>query len=130
MTSGIGRALAEKIVTTSPESSVIAIGRRQENLDSLVQKHGQDTISGVSSDITRLDEILSFAVSVIKRYSDLDCVILNSGIQRGFNFANPSSVDMDALEFEFRTNYLSQLALAKEFTSFFQGKKRKKALVL
>jgi NADP-dependent 3-hydroxy acid dehydrogenase YdfG len=51
-TSGIGLALAEKIIASG--SHVIALGRRQENLDALVQKYGVDKVSTVQFDITDL----------------------------------------------------------------------------
>ena len=56
-TSGIGLALAEKIVANG--SHVIALGRRQENLDELVKKHGKDKVSTVKFDIADLNGIPS-----------------------------------------------------------------------
>lgn len=67
--------------------------------------------------------------SIITSNSDLDCVILNSGIQRGVDFTKPDTVDIDALQTEFTTNYLSYLALTKAFLPFFQGKKDQSSLV-
>jgi NADP-dependent 3-hydroxy acid dehydrogenase YdfG len=57
-TSGIGLALAEKIIANG--SHVIAIGRRKENLDSLVEKHGKDKVTPYQFDITNLSSIPSF----------------------------------------------------------------------
>jgi len=57
-TSGIGRGLAEKIIGNG--GKVIAVGRRQENLDELVRKHGENRVSGICFDITDLDGIPSF----------------------------------------------------------------------
>jgi NADP-dependent 3-hydroxy acid dehydrogenase YdfG len=54
-TSGIGLALAEKIIAHG--SHVIALGRRQENLDELVKKHGSDKVSAMKFDITDLKGI-------------------------------------------------------------------------
>lgn len=54
-TSGIGLSLAEKIIANG--SHVIALGRRQENLDALAKKHGSDQDSTVRFDITDLDDI-------------------------------------------------------------------------
>jgi NADP-dependent 3-hydroxy acid dehydrogenase YdfG len=54
-TSGIGRAFAEKIIANG--SHVIALGRRQENLDALAKKHGSDKVSTVQFDITDLEAI-------------------------------------------------------------------------
>ncbi len=60
-TSGIGLALAEKMIENG--SHVIAVGRRQENLRSLVQKHGRERVSSVQFDITDLAGIPSFVHS-------------------------------------------------------------------
>jgi len=57
-TSGIGLALAEKIVESG--SKVVAVGRRQERLDSFVQKHGSSKASSIKFDITDLENIPSF----------------------------------------------------------------------
>lgn len=128
-TSGIGRALAERIVETSPDCSVIAVGRRKENLESLVHKYGSEKVAAVPFDITKLEQIPNFTTNVISTFSDLDCVVLNSGIQRPFDFAKPESVDLDELELEFRTNYLAQVALAKAFIPHLQQKRGNKALI-
>ena len=54
---------------------------------------------------------------------------MNSGIQRGLNFAEPDSIDLGVVEEEFKTNYLSYLALTKGFLPFLQSKKEESALV-
>ena len=56
---GIGKALAEKFIENG--SYVIASGRRKENLEQLVHKHGHDKVSAVPFDITNLDGIPDFA---------------------------------------------------------------------
>ena len=56
-------------------------------------------------------------------------MLLNSGIQRGFDFSKPETVDMDVLQEEFTTNYLSYLALTKGFLPFLLGKKEESALI-
>lgn len=58
-TSGIGLALAEKFIENG--SHVIAVGRRKENLDSFVSKHGKEKASSIQFDITDLSSIPSFA---------------------------------------------------------------------
>ena len=60
-TSGIGLALSEKLIANG--SYVIAVGRRQENLNSLVQKHGKDKVSSFQFDITNLVGIPDFVKS-------------------------------------------------------------------
>lgn len=57
-TSGIGLALAEKIIGAG--AHVIAVGRRQEKLDDLVSKHGKDKVSAEKFDITDLKGIPDF----------------------------------------------------------------------
>lgn len=60
-TSGIGLALAEKLIANG--CYVIASGRRQENLEALVKKHGAEKVATVKFDITDLDGIPAFAES-------------------------------------------------------------------
>lgn len=67
-TSGIGLALAEKLVANG--SHVVAVGRRQENLDEFVKKHGKDKVSSIKFDITDLKAIPGF-VSTYASYSSL-----------------------------------------------------------
>lgn len=56
-TSGIGYALAEKLIENG--SHVIAVGRRQENLDKLKGDH--ENVSTIKFDITDLQRIPHFA---------------------------------------------------------------------
>jgi NADP-dependent 3-hydroxy acid dehydrogenase YdfG len=65
-TSGIGLALAERIIQNG--SHVIALGRRQENLDALVAKHGNDKVSTVNFDIANLNGIPNLAERCIQFY--------------------------------------------------------------
>ncbi len=58
-TSGIGLALANQLVANGVY--VIAAGRRQENLDAFVKKHGASKVSAVQFDITKLEGISAFA---------------------------------------------------------------------
>jgi NADP-dependent 3-hydroxy acid dehydrogenase YdfG len=57
-TSGIGLALSERFISNGIH--VIAVGRRQQNLDSFVQKHGKDKVSSFQFDITNLSGIPEF----------------------------------------------------------------------
>ncbi len=56
-------------------------------------------------------------------------MLLNSGIQRGFDFSKPETVDLDVVQQEFNTNYLSYLALTNAFLPFLQSKKEPSALI-
>lgn len=126
-TSGIGWALAEKIVEDGKH--VIIVGRRQEKLDEFVRKYGSDKVDTIAFDITKLDEIPEFVKDVTIKHPDLDSIILNSGIQRGFDFSKPDTVDLDVLELEFKTNYLSYMHLTTALIPFLQKQERKTSLI-
>ena len=55
--------------------------------------------------------------------------MLNSGIQRMFDFSKPETIDMDLIQTEFTTNYISNLALTKAFLPFLKDKKEESALI-
>ena len=57
-TSGIGEALAERIVENG--SFAIVVGRRQEKLDAFVKKHGDSKAAAIQFDITDLKGIPAF----------------------------------------------------------------------
>jgi NADP-dependent 3-hydroxy acid dehydrogenase YdfG len=59
-TSGIGQALAEKMLNERPESKVIVVGRRKENLDSLAAKY-EGRVSVEQFDVTDFKGIEGFA---------------------------------------------------------------------
>lgn len=126
-TSGIGWALAEKIVENGKQ--VVIVGRRQEKLDEFAKKHGSDKVDTVVFDITKLDEIPKFVQDVTSKHPDLDSVFLNSGIQRGFDFSKPETIDLDMLELEFRTNYLSYMHLTTAFIPFLQKQDKETSLI-
>jgi len=122
-TSGIGQALAEKFLAEG--SKVIVSGRRQENIDAFIKKHGSDKAFGTKFDVTNLSGIPKWAESVHAEHPDLDFVVLNSGIQRGFNFAKPETVDLSMVEMEFTTNYLSYVHMAMAFLPILETQSKK-----
>jgi len=126
-TSGIGLALAEKLISNG--SFVIAVGRRQENLDSFVKKHGSEKAAGVKFDITDLKGIPSFVEKITKQFPNLDCVFLNSGIQRGIDFTKPETIDLASIETEMTTNYTSQVHLVKYLLPFLQAQSTPTSLI-
>ena len=126
-TSGIGEALANKFVENGAQ--IIAVGRRKDKLEELVHRHGKDKCSAVPFDITNMDMIPNFATNVTKTHPDLDCIFLNSGIQRGVFFQKPEEVDLAEIQTEFTTNYLSYLALVKAFLPFLKEKKSDSSLI-
>lgn len=50
-------------------------------------------------------------------------------MQRAFDFSKPETVDMDLVQTEFNTNYLSFLALTNAFLPFLKGKIEESALI-
>lgn len=54
-TSGIGRAMAERLVEEG--ARVTAVGRRQDRLDELVRRHGEDKVRAIPFDIRAQDQI-------------------------------------------------------------------------
>lgn len=117
-TSGIGEALGAKLI--SQGTPVIVTGRRREKLDAFVAEHGSANASAVAFDITNLREIPSIAASIVSEHPDLDCIVLNSGIQRPFDFAQPEAVDLGVFGDELTTNYLSFVHLVTAFLPHLQ----------
>ena len=70
------------------------------------------------------------ARSITTSHPDLDCVFINSGIQRGLDFSKPESVNLNTIQTEFTTNYLAYLALTKAFLPFLQSKNTESGLIL
>lgn len=126
-TSGIGWALAEKIVQDGKQ--VIIVGRRKEKLDEFQQKYGSEKVQCIVFDISKLEEIPDFVKEVTSKNADLDSVFLNAGIQRGFDFSKPETVDLSVLEMEFRTNYLSYIHLTTAFTPFLQKQNKETSFI-
>lgn len=122
-TSGIGWALAAKMVKNG--INVIAVGRRKEKLDDFAKQYGNASKASVDTvvfDITKLEEIPAFTKGVFTKHPDLDCVMINSGIQRRLSWTEPEKVDLDTLESELLVNYRSYMHLTKAFLPYLQKK--------
>ncbi|KAK5120734.1 hypothetical protein LTR85_006092 [Meristemomyces frigidus] len=120
-TSGIGRALAAKFIENGV--SVIAVGRRKANLDDFANEYGNTGKASVDTavfDITHLQEIPAFAKEMFTAHPDIDSVMLNSGIQRHLNWAEPDKVNLDHIEQEMLTNYTAYMHLTKAFLPYLQ----------
>ena len=57
---------------------------------------------------------------MFEKHPDIDCVFLNSGMQRAFNWVEPEKVDLDLLDLETLTNYTSYMHLTKAFLPYLQ----------
>ena len=126
-TSGIGLAYAEKVISDGKKA--IIVGRRKENLDDFVNKHGKDNVDPIVFDITKLDQIPRFVGDVASKHPDLDAVIVNSGIQRGFDFSKPDTVDLSTLELEVTTNFIAYVHLTKALIPVLQKQEKETALI-
>ncbi|TQV92410.1 hypothetical protein V2A60_007102 [Cordyceps javanica] len=127
-TSGIGAALADKLVQEG--SKVIAVGRRQDRLDAFVQKHGDEKAGAIEYDVTDKAGLDTFVQRVIKEYPELDCVLLNSGMQRMIRLTQPAEVDLDAFHHEINTNFTSVVNLALKFGAVLLEKQTPTALIV
>ncbi|KAI0379430.1 NADP-dependent dehydrogenase-like protein [Hypomontagnella monticulosa] len=118
-TSGIGLELAEQLVQKGVY--VISVGRRQSRLDSFVSAHGSSKAAGVAFDIAEIAKIPSFAETVIKQHPDLDCIVLNAGVQYVMDFSKPHTVDMAKIQNEININYIAMVGITHAFMPFFQA---------
>ncbi|KAJ5239921.1 short-chain dehydrogenase/oxidoreductase [Penicillium chermesinum] len=125
-TSGIGKALATKLVQNG--TKVIISGRRKENLETFIQDNGSDKVQAKPFDITQLDQINKFASDVIAENPDLDCIFVNAGIQRPFDFSKTDTVDLDILDQELVINYTAPVRIAKAFIPHLQRQEKQTAL--
>ncbi|KAG1885695.1 hypothetical protein F4604DRAFT_1918380 [Suillus subluteus] len=108
-TSGIGRALALAILDLPSKPTVVVCGRRKERLDELVATHhATGRLKSVTLDVLSERNALKSSIEeIVNTYPDLDAVLFSSGIQRGFDFTRPETIDLDSLESELATNYTS-----------------------
>lgn len=116
-TSGIGHQLAIKLL--SQGTHVILVGRRQDRLDAFTSTHGSDKTTTIAFDITNLSAIPDFANRITTQHPDIDCLVLNSGIQRAFDFTQPETLDLAALDAETTTNYTAHVHLTAAFLKYF-----------
>ncbi|KAJ6782162.1 hypothetical protein PWT90_09087 [Aphanocladium album] len=69
-------------------------------------------------------------VRVVKENPNLDCVLLNSGMQQMIRLDKPAEVDLDAFHHEIDTNFSSIVNLAVKFSAVLLAKKTPTALVV
>lgn len=49
--------------------------------------------------------------SIVETHPGIDCVVLNSGIQRSLDFTKPGNIDLGLVQSEITTNYVSYISL-------------------
>jgi short-subunit dehydrogenase involved in D-alanine esterification of teichoic acids len=114
-------------------TSVIVSGRREENLKKFVEQYSSNsnvTVDHAVFDITNHSAIPSFAADIFAKHPDIDCVWMNSGLQRSMNWAEPETIDLDKMDLEINTNYSSVLRLTKAFLPFLQKQAPKETSII
>jgi short-subunit dehydrogenase involved in D-alanine esterification of teichoic acids len=61
---------------------------------------------------------------------DIDCIFLNAGVQRRYDFSQPEKVDLANFHSEVNINFSSFVALTHAFLPFLAGKKSHTGLIL
>ncbi|KAK0708835.1 hypothetical protein B0T21DRAFT_341121 [Apiosordaria backusii] len=112
-TSGIGLALAERMIGAGV--FVIAVGRRKDRLDALVDKYGADKVAVEPFDVSDLEAMPEWVQRITTTYPRLDCIVLNAGFQRSLDFTTPSSISLSSVSAEVTTNYLSPVHMLSLF---------------
>ncbi|KAI8226947.1 hypothetical protein K4K55_008233 [Colletotrichum sp. SAR 10_96] len=115
--SGIGAALTARLIANG--TFVIAVARRKDRLQTLLDAHGPDKVAAEPYDMTDLEGM----PEIITTYPALDTIILNAGIQRSIDFTSPSSISLPAVSSELTTNYLAPLHLITHFLLHLQSLK-------
>ncbi|KAG5728622.1 hypothetical protein E4T56_gene1997, partial [Termitomyces sp. T112] len=109
-TSGIGRALAIALAALPSRPQVIAAGRRQSRLDELAESDLETVQVNLDTDAKGLK---AFTDSVLRKYSNLDTIILCAGVQHEFEFKE--KVDLSNIASEINVNYTSTVSLIALF---------------
>ncbi|KAL3442915.1 hypothetical protein BJX65DRAFT_298682 [Aspergillus insuetus] len=125
-TSGIGKGLASKFAENNV--SLIVSGRRQKNLAEFTNQHAGQNVQSKVFDITKLDQIPTFLREVFTEHPDIDCVFVNPGIQRPFDFSRPETVDLSIFDDELLTNYTSAVHFTKALLPYLQKQKKETAV--
>lgn len=127
-TSGIGEALARKFLEN--DIKVVVVGRRKDKLDAFVSEHGSDRSAAKVFDISDLGNIPVFVKETMSEHPDIDGILLNSGLQRGFDFSKPDTVDLETFDLEWRTNYTAYVYLTHAFLPFLQKQADKQTALM
>jgi short-subunit dehydrogenase involved in D-alanine esterification of teichoic acids len=65
----------------------------------------------------------------MKTSPDIDCVFLNAGVQRSWDFSRPETVDLKEYNKEVDVNYISFVALTHAFLPFLISKSLPTSLI-
>ncbi|KAK8130909.1 short chain dehydrogenase [Apiospora sp. TS-2023a] len=110
-TAGIGEAFARNFYTMGKK--VIATGRNKEKLDAMSKElPGLETRQFDISDLAALPGTVG---AILKDFPRLDTVLVTAGIQKCFNFFDPSTTDPAQIANEISTNLTAPTVLVHLF---------------
>ncbi|KAF9065120.1 hypothetical protein BDP27DRAFT_1393673 [Rhodocollybia butyracea] len=116
-TSGIGRALALAIAALPSHPTVIGVGRRKDRLRELKEAGIEAEEFDVNTDRASMK---GFVDEMIKKYPEIDMILLAAGIQREVHFKK--EVNLDSIATELNINYMSVVAMITFFMPHFLSK--------
>ena len=98
---------------TNLGNRVIISGRREAALKQIC-----DANPGLRSfvlDVTDPDSVREVAIKVADEFPDLNCVVNNAGVQKGYDLASGEPLDEQAVLEEIRTNLLGVIRITMAF---------------
>jgi len=126
-TSGIGAALGDRLVQEG--SKVIIVGRRQDRIDTFVQKHGSARAGGIKFNISDLERVDEFFSKATEAYPDIDCVFLNAGTVTPITLAQPENVKLEVFHSQMMVNFTALVDITMKFLPFLMSKKSETSLI-
>jgi NAD(P)-dependent dehydrogenase (short-subunit alcohol dehydrogenase family) len=109
-TGGLGREVARRLAAGG--AHVIVHGRNRERGEALVREieaAGEGSARFYAADLASIDEVRSFAETILNDYDRLDVLVNNAGIW--LNRSNERQLSADGHELHFAVNYLAGYAL-------------------
>lgn len=67
---------------------------------------------------------------MVQTYPEIDCVVLNSGIQRTLDFTQPEAIDLARAQLELTTNYTAPMHLLKHLLPHLRARAPRPAAVV
>ncbi|KAI8211651.1 putative oxidoreductase DltE [Colletotrichum sp. SAR 10_76] len=103
--SGIGAALTARLIANG--TFVIAVARRKDRLQTLLDAHGPEKVAAEPYDMTDLEGMPEWVNKL--------------SIQRSIDFTSPTSISLPNITSELTTNYLAPLHLITHFLPHLQS---------
>ncbi|KAF2186570.1 NAD(P)-binding protein [Zopfia rhizophila CBS 207.26] len=113
-TSGLGEGFARRFHALGKK--VIVTGRRQERLDTLARE--MEGLETYQWDVSDLDNLSKHATICLKRYAEIDTVILMAGKMESFSFFEPTESKDDMITSEINTNLAAPIILSRTLVPF------------